>query len=171
MLRLNNKKLHNHTEMEKFNKITGLTPQQEKAVALLASGQTITETAKQLNIERSTLYQWGTKANFQAYFNTLVKEIQDNTENCLFGLLDEALKTLRDSLSSKNESVKLKAALSIIDRIKDVKVDETDPVQMLRKQCTHTVDLFEMEFTKDAFDTARFERLMLDNNLSEDNVS
>lgn len=165
MLRLNNKKLQNHTEMEKFNKITGLTPQQEKAVILLASGQTITEVAKHLNIERSTLYQWGAKANFKAYFNSLTKEIQDNTENCLFGLLEEALKTLRDSLNSKNESVKLKAALSIIDRTKDIKVGETDPVQMLRKQCTHTFDAFEFDFTKEAFDGARFEKLMLDNNL------
>lgn len=153
--------------MGTISKTTGLTPQQEKAVVLLATGHNMTSTAKQLNIERSTLYQWGAKDGFKAYFNTLISEIQENTKNSLFGLLDEALETLKNSLKSKNESVKLKAALCIIDRVKDVEVGQTDPIKMIREKCTHTFDGFEVDYFKEAFDEVRFEKLVLDNNLGD----
>ena len=152
--------------MEKFNKITGLTPQQEKAAVLLASGKTMTETAKAVKIERSTLYQWIEKVNFKAYFNSLIKEIRDNTKNGLFGLIDEAYKAIRESLKSKNESVKLKAALSIIDRLQDVKIGNTDPIQMIRNQCTHQFD-FDIMGTS-VFDEERFEQLLKENNLDDE---
>ncbi len=152
--------------MENFSITTGLTPQQEKAAIFLASGKTITEAAKELKIERSTLYQWGAKSGFKAYFNSLVKEIQKNTKNGLYGLIEDAYEALRESLKSKNESVRLKAALSIIDRIKDVKIGDTDPVQMIRKQCTHVTD-FDISFANTFFNEERFDKLMQENHLTE----
>ncbi len=152
--------------MENFSITTGLTPQQEKAAIFLASGKTMTETAKELKVERSTLYQWSIKSGFKAYFNSLVADIRENTKTALYGLIEDAYKTLRESLNSKNESVKLKAALSIIDRIKDVEIGNTDPVKMIREQCTHTFD-FDVDFSRSAFDEDRFEKLMQENHLTE----
>jgi transposase len=154
--------------MDKMDKIdnTGLTPKQKKAAVLLASGKSMTETAKEVKIERSTLYQWAEKANFKAYYNSLVKELQTISVNSLFGLADKAFEVLRESLKAKNENVRLKAALNIIDRIKNVKVGETDPVQMLRKECTISYDAFNI-FNNVEFNKERFERLLKENNLSE----
>jgi len=150
--------------MEKFNRTTGLTPQQEKSAILLASGKTITETAKEVRIERSTLYQWAEKANFRAYFNSLAKQIMEAHKNSLFGLIDEAYKALGESLKSKNESLKLKAALSIIDRVKDIEIGETNPVKMIEKQCTK---YNKFEFLVDTtFDQKRFQQLIKENNLT-----
>ena len=36
--------------------LTGLTPQQEQAAMMLASGENLTAVARQLNLNRSTLY-------------------------------------------------------------------------------------------------------------------
>ena len=152
--------------MERVNIATGLTPQQEKAAVLLASGKTMTETAKEVKIERSTLYQWAEKPNFKAYYNSLVKEIQDNSKNSLFGLIDEAFKSLRESLKSKNESVKLKAALSVIDRLQNVEVGETDPVQIIKRLCTQNYE-FDFPFNS-SFDKERSEKLMKENNLTNE---
>ena len=149
--------------MEKFNKVTGLTPQQEKAAVLLISGKTMTETAKAVKIERSTLYQWSEKANFRAYYNSLAKQIRDAHKHSLFGLIDEAYKTIRESLKAKNESLKLKAALSIIDRVKDIEAGETDPKEIIRKQCT-VYNKFEY-LGDTTFDQKRFEQLLKENNL------
>lgn len=150
--------------MKNINQITGLTPQQEKAAVLLAGGKTMTETAKEIKIERSTLYQWAEKENFTAYYNSIIKEIRDNTKTSLFGLVDEAYKAIRESLKSGNQSVKLKAALAVIDRIKDVEVGETDPVKIIRQKSTHNFD-FDISFGNSEFNEQEFKRLMQENNL------
>ncbi len=150
--------------MGKYSKTTGLTPQQEKAAVLLASGNTITETAKKLNVIRSTVYEWAEKANFKAYYNSLIKDIRERSENALFGMIDEAHKAIRESLKSKNESVKLKAALSIIDRVKTVEIGETDPIKLIKQQCTYHSS-FNIDFGDTEFDERRFEKLMQENNL------
>ncbi len=149
--------------MEKYSKITGLTPQQEKAAILLASGKTMTETAKEVKIERSTLYQWIEKAGFQAYYNSLVENIRESTKNSLLGLIDSAYKAIRESLNSKNESIRLKAALSVIDRIKDVEVGGTDPERIIRHQCTQYATLDSLGSVN--FDSKKFRLLMKDNHL------
>jgi transposase-like protein len=56
--------------MDKVNTETGLTPLQEKAVSLIVNGKSYSDTAKELKIDRSTLYAWSNRINFQAYGNT-----------------------------------------------------------------------------------------------------
>ena len=153
--------------MEKYNDITGLTPQQEKAVVLLASGNNVTDTAKQLKIERSTIYQWSERENFQAYYNMLCKEIQSNTKNCLFGLLDDAFNAIKESLNSENPNVRLKAALSVIDRTNIAEIGLADPIELIRRKCTEKT-MWDVDCSMgEKFDEDRFDKLLHENNLKE----
>lgn len=122
--------------MEDKSSITGLTPQQEQAAILLASGNTITATAQELNVDRGTVYRWQGKACFQAFFNKLCSDIQTRSTSGLYGLFDSAIQALKDSLQSDNSAIRLKAALSVLDRVKDVKIGETNPIKMIKAQCT-----------------------------------
>lgn len=47
---------------------SGLTPIQEQAAIMLASGENITSVSEKLNLNRSTIYQWQQKITFQCFF-------------------------------------------------------------------------------------------------------
>lgn len=49
---------------------SGLTPIQEQAAIMLASGENITSVSEKLNLNRSTIYQWQQKITFQCFFST-----------------------------------------------------------------------------------------------------
>ena len=49
--------------------VTGLTPVQEQAAMLLASGESVTEVASKVNVNRATIYLWQQKINFQCFLN------------------------------------------------------------------------------------------------------
>ena len=55
--------------MDKVNTETGLSPLQEKAVGLIVNCKSYSDTAKELKIDRSTLYAWSNRINFQAYYS------------------------------------------------------------------------------------------------------
>ena len=50
----------------KINKDTELTPVQERAIYLLASGKSITDVAKEINTDRGTIYNWFLLSEFKA---------------------------------------------------------------------------------------------------------
>ena len=50
------------------------------------------------------------------------------------GLLDEAGETLRRCLKSEVDSVALKAALAVIEKVDSYKKKETDPVNIKKEQ-------------------------------------
>lgn len=69
--------------LTKSTQVTGLTPQQEQAAILLASGEGVTEVADKLNVNRATIYLWQQKINFQCFYNQQCQIIQDNIRNGL----------------------------------------------------------------------------------------
>ena len=93
--------------------VTGLTPTQERACSLLASGAKTAEVAQKLDVPEQTIY-------------------------LLFGLKDEAVTAIRESLNSTNESVRLKAASYIIDKLQNVEVGKTDIVEAVRAEATYS---------------------------------
>lgn len=154
-----NKSIQKPTFLEKK---TGLTPIQEQAAMLLASGKTISEVSGQLNINRGTLYLWFEKLTFQCFYNTIMKEIQNNIRDGIFSLYSEALQAIRQNLSSPNESIRMKAATYIIDKIQSSDVGETSPENIIRKQCTSN----EIENPWPTyFDEKKFEDKMKENGL------
>lgn len=124
--------------------VTGLTPTQERACSLLATGNSATAVARQLGIEEQTLYLWQKQTTFICYYNKQRSVIKDVAVQSLFGLVDDAVTAIRESLSSTNEQVKLKAATYIIDTLQKLEVGKTDIVEAVRAEATTSYDWKEL---------------------------
>jgi CRP-like cAMP-binding protein len=76
-----------------------LSPQQETAVTLLASGKTITDTAIAVEVTRQTVSEWvNHHPGFQAAVNARRQELWDGMVDTLRGLLPKALDVLAREL-------------------------------------------------------------------------
>ena len=116
---------------------TGLTPTQEQAATLLASGVSVTDVATQLDVSRATIYVWQKQTTFKCYFNRRCSDARSSLVVGLYGLANEALQTIRESLQSQNEQVRLKAAMWITDKLQSIEIAETDVLTAIRKEATH----------------------------------
>ena len=125
--------------MEKINSQTGLTPQQEQAIILLVSGKNYSEIAKELKIDRSTLYIWSEKIPFQSYFNKLCKEVQDEVKNSLAAMYNDAVIAIQDSLKHDNPTVRFKSASWLIEKLETQKIGATNPRETFIKMATQSV--------------------------------
>src|SRR5215471_3398502 len=80
-----------------------LTPQQETAVALLASGKTVTDTAAAIEVTRQTVSEWlHHHPGFQAALNSRRQELWVGMTNRLHGLLPKALEVLQNELEGEH---------------------------------------------------------------------
>jgi len=72
-----------------------LTPQQEMAADLLASGKTVTDTAMAIEVTRQTMSEWRNHhPSFQAALNKRRQELWEGMTDTLRGLLPKALDVL-----------------------------------------------------------------------------
>lgn len=119
----------------KINGFTGLTETQENACKLLAQGESVENTAKQLNIDVNTLTIWRRNKAFECYYNLQREQRRNATIANVYALADEAIKTLKESLSfSAGEATRLKAATYIIDKLQTLEIGETDVREAVRKE-------------------------------------
>lgn len=145
-------------------KPSGLTPIQEQAAIMLASGTTISEVSTKLNVNRSTIYIWLDKVTFQCYYNMQIQDIQNTIRNGIFSLYETAINSLRDCLESTNQPIRLKAAQYIIDKIQQTSIGETSPEKVFRKQCTS--DLGDDVWANcTQFDEKKYNQLIKENGL------
>lgn len=80
----------------------GLTPQQETAVALLASGKMVTDTAQAIEVTRQTVSEWlNHHPGFQAALNSRRQELWIGMTDALRGLLPKALEVLKSELEGE----------------------------------------------------------------------
>lgn len=153
------------SEVEIINNETGLTPLQEKAVILLVSGKNMTDVSNELNIDRGTLYNWFEKLTVKAYYNRLCYEVKENIQNELLGLYNEAVKAIGSSLKSDNETIKLKTAFWLIERLEAQTTGSTDPREIIKRECTTVKTEWEDLVDTTIFDEAKYKQLCKENNL------
>ncbi len=122
----------------RVSSVTGLTPTQERACSLLASGAKTADVAQQLDVPEESIYLWQKQTTFSCYYNKQRSVIKNAAVQSLFGLMDEAVTAIRESLSSTNESVRLKAASYIIDKLQDVEVGKTDIIEAVKAEATYS---------------------------------
>jgi hypothetical protein len=80
-----------------------LTPQQETAVDLLASGKTVTDTATAVEVTRQTVSEWlNHHPGFQATLNNRRQELWIGMTDTLRGLLPKALEVLTRELEGEH---------------------------------------------------------------------
>lgn len=135
----------------KHTSTNGLTPAQEQAVYLLASGKSITDVAKEIKVDRGTLYNWFDLPTFQAFYNGLRQEIKALVNDSLFSMHIEALETMRNCLKSENESLAFKAAVQIIEYVKASDTGLVDVREILRAQCNIQNDLGWLDFNESKY--------------------
>lgn len=152
------------SEDNPINPRTGLSPIQENAVVMLVSGKSITDVSKELKIDRGTLYNWFDKLTFQAYYFKQCAEIKSLIENKLYGLYNESLKAINDSLESPNEAIKLKAAIWLIEHIEAHKIGYTDPKQIIEQECNE--DTLTFKDWGRTFNMEKYNKLCLQNGLN-----
>ena len=111
-----------------------LTANQNKALALLATGQSVEEISNSLGIHRSTLWRWRQDPQFIAEWNKLIYETKEVQERALLEMQAKAICALGDCLNSRNEMVKLRASLTILDRVQGLRVGAIDANQILQNQ-------------------------------------
>lgn len=127
------------------NTETGLTPQQEQAAIMLATGETITAVAAKLSLNRCTLYEWQKLLTFQCFLNKQSADYRDNMKSGLYALAGDALQAIRDGLHSAKEANRLKVAMWLVEKVVDADTGETDAREALRARYTH--DEFEVDTT------------------------
>lgn len=143
------------------SKESGLTAIQEQTAILLASGESITSVAEQMNVNRSTIYLWQGMLTFQCFYNKQAKDIREGLKNRIFKLADMALNVLKDSLQSDNEQLRLKASLAILDRIESTEIGRSDAREVLKEEAT-----FEGMFESEAsFHEEVYQKLLKENGL------
>lgn len=155
------RKQQNPTENMLESGLTGLTPLQEQAAIMLASGDSITQVAEKLGLNRSTIYEWQRKITFKCFFNFQRQEAKDTLRNGLAGLYNDALEAVKGCLASENESIRLKAAMWIIGKIEDNPIEDTDARQVLKREATK--DMVSWETTK--LDEREYQKLLAENGL------
>lgn len=140
---------------------TGLTPTQEQAATLLASGASVTDVAQQLNVSRAAIYLWQKQTTYKVYFNKLCSNSRNTLVVGLYGLADEALRTIRESLQSENEQVRLKAAMWITDKLQSIEIGETDVITAIRKEATYSDSKWEAPYLHEGEFNSRLKELGL----------
>lgn len=136
-----------------------LTAKEQKAVELLAIGKNYNEVAKELKIDRTTLWQWKQKPTFEAYYNSLIKEVKEHTKEKILSLYDEALKTVESCLKSDNDNVKLKIAFYLLDKVENLEYGLTDAKEIIKKECTETNNIYNDFGISTDFNKSKYNKL------------
>lgn len=128
-----------------ISNITGLTPTQEKACSLLASGEAIEVVAEEVKVPESTLLLWQKQTTFKCYFNQKRSNVKGHLTQGVYSLAQEAVNALRESLNSENEQVRLKAATYVVDKLQSIEIGQTDIVEAVREEATYRSGMFDTE--------------------------
>lgn len=136
---------------------SGLTPQQERACILLASGENYTTVAEKLGINRGTLYEWQKDTAFKCFYNRQCKDFQDEITNGVMSLHKTALDTVRILLLEGNDNTRLKAAFWVLDKVASMQVGQADLIEAVKDECTLN---WGDEIKIETFDREKYDELM-----------
>ena len=97
-------------------------------------------------IHRTTIWRWTTTTEFQATLNSLVAEARAEMQQGLVSLQEKAINTLKECMSSPNHMVRLRTALSVLERVSEMRQGPTS-AQSIRQMAVPIgpEDLFKLE--------------------------
>lgn len=93
------------------------TPKQRKALALLASGLSVTATAEQVGVDRRTLFRWLKDPDFRAELDAIVSENYNQLVAVVLNSSSEAFEILLDlARDEKNPAYsRVSAATNVLE--------------------------------------------------------
>ena len=94
----------------------------QQSLSLLAAGSPLEKVAHSIGVHRATLWRWKKDPKFVAEWNKMLEEMKERQTLALVKLQEEALNALYSCLNSKNDVVRLRAALSVMERVDNLKV-------------------------------------------------
>ncbi len=108
----------------------------QQPLSLLAAGSPLEKVAHSIGVHRATLWRWRKDPKFVAEWNKMLAGMNERQTLALVKLPEEALNALYSCLNSKNDVVRLGAAISVMERADNLKVGCTDPqvIQQEREQ-------------------------------------
>ena len=119
-----------------------LSPQQEQAAALLASGISVQTVADQLSVHRTTLWHWRNLETFQAYFNALRFDAKQQAAEGIAALQQKAVETLERVMENGSDGAALRAAALVLQTAQARVTGETNPRRLIRDQAAAEADRF-----------------------------
>lgn len=90
----------------------GLSPSQQQALELLATGNTVSSIAKAVNVTERTIYNWLSDAGFKAAWEELLATLWESTKVGLKALGGRAIQVLIDIMDSPDATNKEKLIAS-----------------------------------------------------------
>ena len=109
-----------------------LNAQQQQALGLLTTGLRIEEIAETLKVHRSTIWRWRQDPEFIAQWNQILTDTREEQTRSLLELQQEAIEALRGCLRSENDMVRLRASLSVLEKVESLSVGSTDAEEVQR---------------------------------------
>ena len=109
-----------------------LNAQQQQALGLLTTGLRIEEIAETLEVHRSAIWRWRQDPEFIAQWNQILTDTREEQTRSLLELQQEAIEALRGCLRSENDMVRLRASLSVLERVASLTVCSTDAEEVQR---------------------------------------
>ena len=103
-----------------------LNAQQQQTLGLLATGLRIEEIAETLGVHRSTIWRWRQDPEFIAQWNQILTDTREEQTRSLLELQHEAIEVLRSCLRSENDMLRLRASLSVLEKVESLSVGSTD---------------------------------------------
>ncbi len=95
-----------------------LDKRQMKAMDLLLSGETITDTAKIVGVERKTIYRWKEREEWNVEWDKRIQEIKTEGNNRITNNLDRYVTELEKiAMKGKSEKNRVDALQYLINRI------------------------------------------------------
>ena len=111
-------RLHGNREAEptRRNRKMKLSPKQQKAITLLASGTSKRETAEAVGVTPQTISEWHRNPDFQAARNALQRDQLDAARTHLQALAKDAASTLSDVMrNADSHETRRRAALDVLE--------------------------------------------------------
>ncbi|MEC7164545.1 MAG: phBC6A51 family helix-turn-helix protein [SAR324 cluster bacterium] len=96
------------------------------------TGKWVEEIAEQIGVHRSTIWRWRQDPEFIAQWNQILTDTREEQTRSLLELQQEAIEALRGCLRSENDVVRLRASLSVLEKVASLKVGSTDAEEVQR---------------------------------------
>ena len=98
---------HFIADLNQHRRNTELMPQKQKALMLLLQGYSKTETAKNVGVDRTSLWRWEQEENFQRKYRELLYEQKEAFENEIAFIRKRAMETLKTNQLNCRDAIRI----------------------------------------------------------------
>lgn len=96
-----------------------LSPEQDRAVLLMAQGCSFKEVADELGISVSKLYRWRQSNDFQFIVNTMKTDLKQVNKDAIHKAVTKSITTLTELLDDEDSKVRHSAARTVLMLFKE----------------------------------------------------